>query len=58
MWALLCSLLTWQVSASVKLSAANHVSDEGLIPKIHKELIQYNSKISNNLIFKMDRGTK
>ena len=31
----------------------NHVSDEDLIPKIHKELIQCNSKKSNNLSFKM-----
>ena len=36
----------------------NYISDEELIPKIHKELIQCNSKKSNNLIFKMGRGTK
>ena len=30
----------------------NHVSEQVLIPQIYKELLQLNSRISNNLILK------
>ena len=30
----------------------NHVSEKVLVPQIYKQLLQLNSKISNNLILK------